>query len=233
MAGLYENFQAKLAPGWLQGPNGAKVETSLGAEKDDFQDRVRQGVLANLPGQAPSDAIDAIGSERQLPRVAAEADGVYAERLRTTWDSVDGWSYAGSHGSLLRALARAGLPMGTPAGAHIIQRTKRYSYLASGVVTFANHTGWTFDWRPASIWNQFGVLFGADVSGLSAGSPLAQILTKTVLAWKPAKARYMGCWVVVSGPTWDWPIGANHWNDGGLLWADGTTTGVTRFIPPR
>jgi len=223
----YADYQAKLAPPWLQGPVAGAIERVYGGEKDVQMDVVRQGLLSNLPGQGPADALPYIGDDRILPRASGESDDAYADRLRTAWDGPGGWSFAGSHGSLLLALQRAGFPQGTPTGCHVIQRTKRYSWLASGVVTFGTHSGWRFDGSPSTLWNQFGLVFGSDVSGLSDGTALASKLNATVRLWKPAKARYMGAWVIVSGPTWGWPIGIT-WGGGGLTWGGG----VTRFVAP-
>lgn len=225
----YSDYQSKLAPPWLQGANGTIIQQGLGAEKDVFLDRTRQGVLANFPDQGPADALPHIGADWVLPQAAGESNANYRERLRTAWDSVSGWSFAGSHGSLLRALDRAGFPMGTPDGCHIIQRTQRYTYLTAtgGDPVFGVHAGWQFDGSPPGLWNQFGLLFGADVSGLTDGSALADRLNTTVRLWKPGKARFMGTKVIVSGPTWGWPIGV-RWGDMGLTWGGG----VTRSIAP-
>lgn len=226
MAGAFEDYQSKRGP--YRDDGSVAVEGAYGKEKDGQLDRARQAMLAGFPGLAPTDAIGYIGQERRLPRVTGETADAYAERLRTCWDGLDGWSYAGSHGSLLRALERAGLPMGDPDGCHIIQRTKRYSWLDGADVVFAEHDGWTFNTQPPAIWNQFGLLFGADVADLDVDTPLADTLNLTVRLWKPAKARFMGTWVVVSGPTWGWPIGV-AWGDLGRDWGGG----VTRYIPPR
>jgi hypothetical protein len=244
--GIYSDYQSKLAPPAFQGPNGTMIETTFGAEKDTEFDRARQGLLSNLPDQAPPDALDYIGDERMMARATTEApsdnggtrDQAYAERLRTVWDSPAGWSYAGSHGSLLYALDRAGFPMGDPNGCHIIQRVKRYSWLtgSGGTVVFGTHPGWTFDGSPPAIWNQFGLIFGADFSPpigsvFQAGDPSANLLNSIVAAWKPVKARFMGTQVMLNGPWWDWPPGVN-WNDPGRNWGDGISTGTMRFVPP-
>lgn len=223
---LYRDLESKLAPPWLRGPNGSTVLQELGGELDVQVDRARQGVLSNFPDQGPADALDLVGADRMLPRATGEADVAYRERLRTAWDGVDGWAFAGSHGSLLRALARAGFTTGLAAGAVIIQRTKRYSYLVAGVPTLAVHTGWTFDALPTRYWNEFGIIFGADVAGLSDGTALAAQLNAIVRLWKPAKARFMGTWIVVSGSIWGWPLGVT-WGSGGRNWG-----GVSRFVAP-
>ncbi len=223
---LYRDFQSRLAPPWLRGPNGSIIQQELGGEKDVQVDRARQSVLANFPDQGPTDALPFIGADRQLPQAVGESTADYRERLRTAWDRADGWSFAGSHGSLLFALSRAGFPTGLAAGAVIIQRTKRYSYLNAGVVTFGTHSGWTFDGSPPAMWNQFGIVFGADVSGLTTGSTSAQQLNQLVATWKPAKARFMGTWIVVSGNVWGWPLGVT-WGAGGRTWG-----GSSRFVAP-
>lgn len=234
--GNYESYQSLLAPPFLQGQNATVLERQFGAEKNLELERARQGSLANILGSCPWDALDYIGQERGLPRATTESPGdnggahdlAYAERLRTCWDAPSGWSYAGSHAGLLYALDRAGFPMGDPAGAHVIQRYKRYSWLTAsgGSPAYGDHPVWTFDGSDARLWNQFGIVFGADVAGLSAGTPLAALLNATVDTWRPRKARFMGTWIVVSGTIWGWPIGAN-WGDGGRNWG-----GVSRFVPP-
>jgi hypothetical protein len=222
----YSDYQAKLAPGWLQGDNGGKWQRTLGAEKDVQLEMNRQAVLADIPGSSPADAIYLIGADRVLPPAVSEDPALYAERLRTCWDSADGWAFAGSHGGLLKALSRAGFPAtGILGGAVIVQRTLRYSYLDSfGVVQLATHSGWTFNYQGPEIWNQFGIIFGTDVPSLTVGSSDALKLDATVKAWKPAKARFMGTEVVVSGSIWGWPFGVT-WG-GARTWG-----GVSRFIP--
>ena len=227
----YADYEKKLAPGFLQGKNGSALTSTLGAEKDRQLDLNRQAVLADIPGQGPGDALGLIGADRGLPLAGGESEDEYAERLRTSWDGPQGHAFKGSHGGLLFALARAGLPVGLAAGAVIIQRTKLYSYLDSGVVTIRAHNGWTFNTQGPEIWNQFGIVFGADVAGLTVGSPLALERDQLGRSWAPAKARYMGAKIFVTGPFWDWPFGA-AWDASGRLWADGITTGIVRDIPP-
>jgi hypothetical protein len=235
--GLYQNYQRNLGPPSLQLSNGRLLEGNFGAEKDVAFERARQGLLVGFPGAGAPDALDLIGAERQLPRAASESpsdaggahDQAFGTRLGACWDDAHGWLPAGSHKSLLYALDRAGFPMGDPAGAHIIQRHVRYSWLtgSGGTPVYGTHPIWTFDAAPPRFWNEFGILFGADVVGLSAGTPLAKQLNALVDLWRPRKARFMGTWVIVSGPTWGWPVGT-LWGAGGRTWGGG----VTRFVPP-
>lgn len=228
-AGLYEQYQRNLGPPSLQLANGRVIEGNFGAEKDVAFERARQGLLASFPGVGPSDALDLIGDERQLPRAVGENNANFAARLQVCWDDAHGWLPAGSHKSLLYALDRAGFPMGDPAGAHIIQRHKRYSWLtgAGGAPVYGTHPIWTFDGANPRMWAQFGILFGADVVGLSTGTALANKLNAIVRLWKPSKARFMGTWIIVSSPTWGWPIGVT-WGQVARNWGGG----VTRFVAP-
>jgi hypothetical protein len=224
---LYRDWESKTLHGDAWRARGTTtVLEELGGEKDVQVDRGRQCVLANFPDQGPADAVPYVGADRMLPQAVGETLANYRERLRTAWDATSGWSFAGSHGSVLLALARAGFPTGLASGAVIIQRTARYSYLNAGVVTFGSHSGWTFDASPIRFWNQFGIIFGADVAGLSDGTALGKQFNAIVRTWKPAKARFMGTWIVVSGTLWGWPLGVT-WGAGGRLWG-----GVSRFLSP-
>jgi hypothetical protein len=225
--GVYADWQSKLAPPSLRRDNGAIIETTYGAEKDVQLDRANQALLAGIPGRGPPDATPLVGAERLLPQAVGETDDDFAERQRTAWTSLAGFRRGGSHGGLLRALERAGFPMGTPDGCHIVQRTVRYSYLSGSTVVYGTHSGMTWTYHPPTVWNQFGIIFGADVPTLVDGSPEADSLNRIVRLWKPAKARFMGTWVVVTAPVWGWPPDT-EWGQAGLDWGESDS----RFIPP-
>ena len=87
------------------------------------------------------------------------------------------------------------------------------------------HAFWAWDSSGKS--NRFGLIFGADVSGLTTGSALAAILNGLVSTWKPGKGLFMGTIVVISLPIWGWPIGVT-WGAGGRTWGGGSG----RFVAP-
>jgi hypothetical protein len=235
-AGLWQQTQQLIGPPWMKLPNGQIVEGDYGAEKDILFERARQGLMSNMPVLGPADALDLQGQERKLPRAVdisgtpVETDAVFAERLRTQWDADDGWSPASAFAPMLRALDRAGIPMGDPGGAHVIQSYRRIAWLSAsgGSPVYGTHPDpWTFSSDPASQWNMFGILFGADVAAIDVGTPATERLFEIVAEWKPGKARFMGIWIIVSGPTWGWPTTVT-WGAGGRNWGGGST----RFIPP-
>lgn len=234
--GLWQRTQKGIVPPFLRLRNGQLIEGDYGAEKDTQFERMRQGLLSNMPNETPADGLEVVGQERLLPRAVdidgnpIEADGDYREHLRTSWTSSKGWKPGGSHASMLRALDRAGFPMGDPDGAHIIQVYKRWSWLSAsgGTPVYATHTRrWRFGGLQPNMWNAFAIVFGADVPELTVGSPAAERLNATVDDWQPRKARFMGTWIIVSGLAWGWPPGVHHWGDPGLVWG-----GVVRKIPP-
>lgn len=236
-AGIWQTYQQQRGLPFQKFPNAQVIEADYGSEKDWAFERARQALLVGFPGMGPYDSLDLIAAERQLPRAVAESpsdaggalDQALAARLAGCWDRPDGWMPAGSFKSLLYALDRAGYPMGTPNGCHVIQRHQRYAWLTAsgGAPVYGTHPIWSFDSSADRVWNQFGIVFGADVTGFVAGSVSATILNGLVAKWKPAKARFMGTWVEVTGPWWDWPIGV-AWDDAGRVWGGG----VSRFIPP-
>ena len=61
---LYRDYESKLAPPWLRGPNGKAVLEETGGEKDIQVDRARQTVLADFPDQGPVDAVHLYGREQ-------------------------------------------------------------------------------------------------------------------------------------------------------------------------
>jgi hypothetical protein len=226
-AGLWQKTQQNLGPPSTKLPNAQVVEGEYGAEKDVEAERARQGMLTALPGLTPVDALPFIAQERQIPKAASDTDATWAEALRTAWDA---HARNTSHRRILEALDRAGFPMGDPAGAHVMQRFKRYTWLTSSGGSFAEgtHPPWTFDpTAPRWMWNQFGIIFGADVPGLTVGSPMADLLNETIDSLQPADGNFMGTWIIVSGPTWGWPVGTT-WGQVGRNWGGG----VTRYIPP-
>ena len=229
----YEDYQPLFGPPWWQRGNSGKFQGALGRVKDDLLERNRQALLAGTPGQCPADALPHVGDDRMLPQASGETDDDYAERLRTAWDAPDGWAFAGSHGGMLRALVRAGFPSGVT-GTYVVQKVRRYSYLdTSGpdpVTVFGTHAGFTFDGSPASYWNRFAVVFASDVADLTTGSDLALKLNALVRLWKPAKAFYVGAYVMVSGIAWGWPPSL-EWGAGGHVWGEGGS--VVRFVAPR
>lgn len=232
----YRDYQTNLAPGWLQGPNGAVWEGELGGAKDDMLDRARLGVLARMPGkvvreqgtqpvEAPTDALDRTAADRMMPRGSGELDPALAARLEAAWDAT--WPYAGSPYGLLTALTTLGY-----SSPNIVQDNGRYWYLSGGNVAYGNlmtmatrgRPGWMFDFRD-DLWNRFALLFPSDASDLSSADG-QRILNATAEIWRPGNCTFVGTFVILAGRVWGWPT-TQTWGDG-----DNWGGSSVRFIPP-
>lgn len=238
----YSRWLPAQAPPPLAGPNGSVLLQRLGEMFDEQRDRLLQGVLARFPVQGsvdangvygipPSDALDAMGEDRGLPRAPSEADAAYAVRLQAAWDQ---WDYAGSHYGLLRALQVAGY-----SAMVIVQDNGRYAQLTGGAGTVADLSmgtlmtcvdrpgttaGWMFDPLQGVFYSQFGLVFTADAANLQTPAGQA-VLNQIVAAWKPAKTNYTMAWVILAG------AGVLGWPTGQTL-GSGTLGGdQTRVIP--
>lgn len=224
----YADWLKTQGPSWILGPQGKALAGATGGAYDIQRDRILQAVLARFPtagqldstpgsatfGQlltAPSDALDQIGADRGLPRASGEADAAYAARLLAAWDI---WPFAGSHYGVLRALKTAGYP-----GAIIVQDNGRWSRLTGSAGTIADmtqgslmacinrssHPGWTFDDR-TDFYSRFGIVFETDASNLSSTGGQA-ILNGIVDEWRPAKALFVGSFVILVGRIFGWTTG--------------------------
>lgn len=236
----YRDWQFFTGPSWLQGPNDGPFIREFGGAKDDVLDRARLGILARMPGkitretdqppsEAPSDALDHIGADRQTPRAPSEADATYSARLQAAWDDL---ALLGGPQAMLSALSVMGY-----GSANIIQDNGRYWFLSAGVATAGTlmvmatrgRPGWQFDCLgghdvTGDLWSRFAVLFPGDAANLSTVGGQA-ILTSIVNRYRPAISTYMGAYVVVTGRTWGW--------DTSQVWGSGNWGGNSvRFIPP-
>lgn len=131
-------------PPWMRGKNTGALVGGLGKVKDQLLARLRAGILARFPDTrfAADDALGYKGAERLLPRGPGESSAAYAARLKAAWET---WSFAGSHGALLRQLEIAGF-----GAAHIIQDNGWWTKLGKAPPDFtarlasvANLTTWT------------------------------------------------------------------------------------------
>ena len=242
----YASWLQTQGPSWILGPQGKALARTTGAAYDAQRDRILQAVLARFPtagqldttpgsatfGQllvAPTDALDEIGNDRQLPRGPGEADATYAARLQAAWDI---WPFAGSHYGVLRAVKGAGY-----VGAITVQDNGRWARLTGSAGTIADltigslmacktrsgHPGWTFDGR-TTFYSRFGLVFEATAANLESVSGQA-ILNSLVNEWRPAGTAFVGTWVILVSHILGWPTGR------ALGGGETLGGGSVRFIP--
>jgi hypothetical protein len=260
----YGDWLTNQLPGGFQRTDFLASMQAAGNLLDAQEEILRQAVLVGFPtagalddinfptnpqyALAPSDALDAIGADRGLPRAAAETpadngganDQAYAARLLGAWEA---WKYGGAPYGILRALDLAGFT-----DMVLVQQNGRYADLTGGTGTVADLTlgslmtcadrlspwpslppGWTFR-DPESYWSIIGIVFTADASNLqpnldgsiSAGQAT---LNRIVTGWKASEMIFWGSWVILSGRLLGWPVGRTF--------GSGETLGTNsvRFIP--
>lgn len=264
----YGDWLPKQAPPPLAGPNGSAFFQREGEMLDEQRDRLLQGVLARFPTQGsvdsngtystpPSDALDAMGFDRKLPRgpaevilggdsapVAAAKDLAYATRLQAAWTI---WDYAGSHYGVLHALEVAGFT--GPRGI-IVQDNGRWSQITGSAGTVADLSygntsacanragapGWFFDLQ-TDFFARFALVYTSMPSLLN--TPSGQTLHNQIInSWRPGNKNFIGTYVIASGRIWGFAAsppalhawGTGNWGGSNYMWTDGVTT--LPYIPP-
>jgi hypothetical protein len=100
--GFYREWYEKLNIPWLVGRTTGKKEAgALGDILDGYADLADDATKARFPDYAPSDALPAIASERQIFQGYGEGEGQWRGRLRGAWEA---WKRAGWHLGMLLAL---------------------------------------------------------------------------------------------------------------------------------
>lgn len=106
---------------WLVGgPWGRAEQGAQGTIYDGQVGLLKEAMQAAVPSAAPSDALDAIGADRQLIQGSAESDANFRIRLR------DAWAQHKLRGTWLGLLIQLYWSLGVqPGGAYIIQQNGR------------------------------------------------------------------------------------------------------------
>jgi hypothetical protein len=241
----YETWLPGQVPAWMKDPDGAHLWAMVGRMLDLDRDKLNQGVLARFPVKGsvdangtfstpPTEALDAIGADRGLPRASGESDAAYAARLINAWAT---WTFAGSHYGVLRALEVAGFV--SPKGI-IVQDNGRWSQITGSAGTEADLSfgdlaacanrgglpGWTFDFE-VDIFSRFALVYTSMPAALSteAGQTIHnQIVNK----WRPGKADFVGTFVIDSARIWGFAAAPPALP----VWGVGNWGGASDFIDP-
>lgn len=159
-----------LAPPWLQGPYGSRLMYSIGLVLDAMGDLIIDGVAARLPGIGTVDALDEIGSDREIIRGPAESDDSYAARLTRAFDD---WAHAGSPNSRMSQLQAYLTPV-LPLMRNVFvdndtPQTAVWHELPAGdpdgdvTVTKVSPTNWDWDGNAAEYWRFYPIIDATDV----------------------------------------------------------------------
>jgi hypothetical protein len=198
VATSFKDFMIELAPPWLRGVKGEAWARANGDVKDSLLDRMKQAVKARFGLIAPSDALNLLGAERQLPKGPTETVDTYRTRVVGAWTA---WPKAGTAHGVLCALRDAGYP-GTQI---VIAKAKKYELDGNGDLVITDlgagilPTHWSsfFFYFPAA---SFPVGWGG-VPPVE-GSDEALFIISQVKKWKSAHARFDRVVLDMGGPVW-------------------------------
>jgi hypothetical protein len=239
----YTDDLPRRVPPWF-GEDGRLMMEAAGERLDAVAQLLRDALAARLPEKAPADALPYIGQDRQLPQGPAESNSAYATRLRNAWEIWGGDNTpltgkgggAGSNLGILNALKAAGYPTGAT-GATIVQQVGRVSgpnpeknrgyaqldgsgnLVLGALMTCVNRQdltgavnprpGWTFN-QLDNFWSVFGLVFPTTTTVNAAE------INAIVKKWRPAKALFIGTWVITAGRLLGWPTGRTLGTDPNL-----------------
>lgn len=104
----FRDFGDAISPTWLNGPVGQRYRYAMAVLWDALSDAAGYATLARFPSRSPpADALSIMGSDRQIDRGFAEADGSYEARL-IQW--LDLWRCVGSPMGLMLSVLGLLLP---------------------------------------------------------------------------------------------------------------------------
>jgi hypothetical protein len=220
--GPYKKYQRNTRPPWLLQPAGEAWSDGTAAIKDECVVDVIAAVKERMPCFASWDALDKLGTERQIYRGRADTDAEHAARLLAAWGT---WAWAGSSRGILSALWDLGYR-----GMRVVSVNGTDASLEdAGAIVMGQWGSWSTD-ATLAFWSKFQVLFAYPHPWVSTGMPStgsAEVtrLLRLVHDMAPGFATFAGIVVhTTAGQLWGWPRRTwgegGTWNNGGasVLW---------------
>jgi hypothetical protein len=197
----------KFLPGWLSSGDGEKVFASLGAVKDMYLERVRQGFEQRFPSRAGTSALRLIGEDRGIPRGRSETAEHYAARLRA-WRFPRGHRVRGSAYALLEQVSEywGGMFCQT-----IDNNGTLHQRSETGAESFSYGNTWNWDGAASTNWARFWLIL----------RPIPDVAISAWPSWSTA-------W---GGTTWGAATAAGYtWGQQGVTAADAAA--MRRLVTP-
>lgn len=212
MAFSFRSIFRRLLPHWLLDGDGEKVHYSHALLFDAMSERLRQGIRARFPADAPEDALALIGRDRRITRGFAEPSDNYRLRLP---GFLNEWRLAGAAWPMLhQLLGYCGYLAGGMVVRTVDNRGNWNTIDAAGATSSRPNAGnWNWDgdvdkwarfwpilYPPAELWTQGPTLGDPDLWGGAIGTPGYTVgstatpeqvaaVKHIVREWKPAGTR--------------------------------------------
>lgn len=187
---------------WLQDDVGGVILRAHGVVVDALDDRLRQGIMAALPGQGTPTALGYIGSDRQIERGPTQTDQGYAAQLSAAFDT---WRGAGGARTILNQMRLYYAPANGPTMRAVSDHAvwhEQDPVTGNVVKTVVIPSNWNWDgnarwWRGWVIlqstgqwtldyWNLPGVWGDGGVWGSNMSYGEAQSIKNILRKWKAA-----------------------------------------------
>jgi len=214
----FRNVLRSMAPAWLREGEGGQVLFSLGYLMDGFVERLREGVHARFPSDAPADALAYLGRDRRIRRGLSESDASYRVRLIRYLDDLRVLGNPYALMTQLRAFLGADLAMRT-----VDNNGTWFSIEADGTRSVELGAGnWDWDGSAAS-WSRFWVIiypngFWSTITwgdpaltwgkpdltwGSTATPDQVKGVRELVAEWKPAGTRCVNIIIAFDNASFD------------------------------
>lgn len=241
---FYEWLLARLAPP-NRGDRGSALVRVIAGRIDDAVARLRLAAKADLPSEAPDDALPYVGGDRMIERLPGEPLDAYRARLTAAWET---WSWACARRGLWHSLYLVGLRGVTFMTAFESRWDRfcptplwaRFRVVSTGRASWGETTWGAFNWgalAPDAVqplrWGAFR--WGSRVWGLDAPETFVTGMKAQLRKWKSSRDRVHSVSFTFGGPVWgqflwgsatwsaEWPVTITQpqqW--GSVVWGDFT-----------
>ena len=252
MANNYDQFVQQIPLQWLcQGPIGQKYWAQIAALFDNNTNTIKSSVLASFPDFAPSDGLQYLGREFGILQGISETDDDFRYRMRRYWNA---WKFTGTALGVLTQLWFQGYQdaycvqqnglifnlTNTPDISNDGDLTSNLNIFDAGLDPMVNFPNFTFGDTVAST---FAIILPTipatwtdiQVPPTNISAPTISelnVILNSVIQWKPAKATFLGLFVM-SSTTWmiGFPVRSISAPPGSPNQI-GYNSGTIYFIPP-
>jgi hypothetical protein len=213
-----------------RGPRGEALVTVLARRLDEAVERLKVAAKADLPPEAPDDALPYLGDDRVIERLPGEDLDAYRVRLSAAWET---WSWACTRRGLWRALVDVGLRGVTfwTAAESLWDAWCPTPLWARFRVVSTGRVAWGENLWGASTWgamasgaiqpSRWGAgTWGGTCWGLDVDAGFRPRLLASLAKWKSARDRVHSVTFTFGANVW----GASRW--GATVWGGGTAPPV-------
>lgn len=205
-------------PGPNRGPRGSALVTIVAGRFDELVERAKAAAKADLPSEAPDDALEYIGEDRVIERMPLEDLDVYRARLAGAWEA---WSWACTWRGIASPIILAGLGAPTLLTQRQLPRPPRPEWWSRFTVLFTGRFVWDggLTWDGEAAWDS-RVVAPIETMDIDAARDRLRHLIRP---WKSAHDRVTSA--IIARGAWLWDDG-EAWESAGAVWDAAVVTEI-------